>query len=602
MYTNCHTAYKTPNGTTDPIPVNKGVKQGCPSSPIIFNLALELVIRAVTARANEIGFSLYDLHTNILVYADDMVLISENEDGLQELLNIMGQWSEWAGLQFNNGKCATLVIDGASRQVLGHIFSLNGAVIPALSKDDSYIYLGANAGFKLDKNIEGTIDTIKRNINDIDKSLLAPWQKIDALNTFVISKLGFAMRTTSISKTAINELEKETTRNLKKWGNLPKQASTEVLYIGNRFGGFNSFPMTHLYNICSVIQAAKMLQSTDNDLRYLAEKLVSKIARKDKSPDIWSPGIVCDFLNGLYGRNIAFDGGDIASIWSRARTATRKLCRIIDIKWISTTDGIRLTVNANILHHKMEFALRSAVRKYLLDKLIAKPDQGKVYEATSKYTYSNYFYKRGGFIRFSDWRFITKARLNCLPLNGCRKHLPQADKRCRVCSYSNETLPHVINHCGRNMVKITERHDAIQNRLLRAIGPTSASISINKAVAGSGLQSRPDIVIKDTTNNKVIIVDIACPFDNRAEALVNARNEKITKYQDLVDHFQSQGFTCQVAPLIVGSLGSWDPFNELTIKHLQINRRFAIKMRWLMIADVIKHSRDIYTKHVSNTT
>lgn len=598
MYDDCSTSIKTPNGLTDEIVIQRGVKQGCPSSPIIFNLALELVIRAVTSQA-ESGFNLFGLSSNILVYADDIVLIAESESSLQHLLNIVHQWSSWAGLEFNASKCATLTICGATRNVSMHRYDLGNSQLPALDKNDSYVYLGASAGFKLDKNMDGTIRTIELNMSDIDSSLLAPWQKIDAFNTFVLSKLGFALRTTAISKTAMNNLDKSIVKYLKKWSNLPKQASTEVLYIGNHQGGLNSFPLAHLYNICTVVQAAKMLSCEDDDIKSLAMKLVSKIAIKDNLDAQWLPDITCNFLNGLYGPNIAFDGGDIASLWSRARAATRKLSRFIDIKWIPCNGDIKLTVNGNVIVDRMENALRTAIKRHLLSKLTNKPDQGKVYEVSSKFTYSNYFYKRGGFIRFADWRFITKARLNCLPLNGCKRSQRQMDKRCRICGYVNETLPHVINHCNINLSKITARHDDIQNRLLRAIGPTSAKISINKAVAGSGLQVRPDIVIQDDANKRTLIVDIACPFDNKSTALAEARIEKIRKYQPLVQHYQSKGFECEVLPFVVGALGSWDPFNEITIRKLQLNRRFAIKMRWLMVADAIRHSRDIYTSHIN---
>jgi len=55
----------------------------------------------------------------------------------------------------------------------------------------------------------------------------------------------------------------------------------------------------------------------------------------------------------------------------------------------------------------------------------------------------------------------------------------------------------------------------------------------------------------------VFIIGITCTFDNRASALFNARLEKITKYQCLVDYFNAKGYFCEVLPFIVGSLGSW---------------------------------------------
>lgn len=49
LYSRATTTVCTPSGETDPIPVRAGVKQGCPLSPMVFNLAIEPLIR-VAAR------------------------------------------------------------------------------------------------------------------------------------------------------------------------------------------------------------------------------------------------------------------------------------------------------------------------------------------------------------------------------------------------------------------------------------------------------------------------------------------------------------------------------------------------------------------------
>ncbi|KAL6416674.1 hypothetical protein ACFW04_013250 [Cataglyphis niger] len=48
MYDGCTTRVRAADGLTAPIPVRSGVRQGCPLSPIIFDLAIDSVLRAVT--------------------------------------------------------------------------------------------------------------------------------------------------------------------------------------------------------------------------------------------------------------------------------------------------------------------------------------------------------------------------------------------------------------------------------------------------------------------------------------------------------------------------------------------------------------------------
>jgi hypothetical protein len=54
IYTDATTIVKTKRDEEkDPVQVNAGVKQGCPISPILFNLTTELIIRAVKSRCEE---------------------------------------------------------------------------------------------------------------------------------------------------------------------------------------------------------------------------------------------------------------------------------------------------------------------------------------------------------------------------------------------------------------------------------------------------------------------------------------------------------------------------------------------------------------------
>ena len=83
IYTDASTVVRTSRvDETDPIKVNAGVKQGCPISPVLFNLTSELLIRTVLSRTQEnpsIPFKLHNQPISILAYADDLVLISRIE-------------------------------------------------------------------------------------------------------------------------------------------------------------------------------------------------------------------------------------------------------------------------------------------------------------------------------------------------------------------------------------------------------------------------------------------------------------------------------------------------------------------------------------------
>ena len=58
-------------------------------------------------------------------------------------------------------------------------------------------------------------------------------------------------------------------------------------------------------------------------------------------------------------------------------------------------------------------------------------------------------------------------------------------------------------------------------------------------------------------DDRVIIIDVTCPFDNDSDALSEAAVVKVHKYQPLKELVQSKGKSCEVFPFVVGALGSW---------------------------------------------
>jgi len=123
--------------------------------------------------------------------------------------------------------------------------------------------------------------------------------------------------------------------------------------------------------------------------------------------------------------------------------------------------------------------------------------------------------KNGDYTRFADWRFIHRARLNLVPLNGSTSWR-SGDRRCRRCGYITESLAHVVDHSMRYSGLYLARHNSVITRIKNA---SSFGILFKNQVCGSnGL--RPDLVIRK--NNKITIIDVTIPFDNRMAAFISA--------------------------------------------------------------------------------
>lgn len=101
---------------TQPIKVSKGLRQGCPLSPLLFMLLVVDMERKLTE--SDTGFNLTYWDQGVICpcrlpasfYADDIVLLADNTKDLQQLLDICSEEARATGLRFNLTKSACMVV------------------------------------------------------------------------------------------------------------------------------------------------------------------------------------------------------------------------------------------------------------------------------------------------------------------------------------------------------------------------------------------------------------------------------------------------------------------------------------------------------------
>ena len=89
------------DGTTDWFQIGKGVRQGCISSPCLFNLYAEYIMRNAGLEEAQAGINTAGRNINNLRYADDTTLIAESEEEIKSLLMKVKEESEKVGLKLN---------------------------------------------------------------------------------------------------------------------------------------------------------------------------------------------------------------------------------------------------------------------------------------------------------------------------------------------------------------------------------------------------------------------------------------------------------------------------------------------------------------------
>ena len=85
------------------IPLKSGTREGCPLSPYIFNIVLEVLARATRQQKEVKGIEIGREEVKISLFARDMIVyISDPKNSTTELLNLINSFSEVPGHKVNS--------------------------------------------------------------------------------------------------------------------------------------------------------------------------------------------------------------------------------------------------------------------------------------------------------------------------------------------------------------------------------------------------------------------------------------------------------------------------------------------------------------------
>ena len=90
-------------------PLRSGTRHGCPLSPLIFNIVLEVLATAIREEKEIKGIQI-GKEAKPSLFADDMILYIENpKDSIRKLLALISEFSKAAGYKINTQKSFTFL-------------------------------------------------------------------------------------------------------------------------------------------------------------------------------------------------------------------------------------------------------------------------------------------------------------------------------------------------------------------------------------------------------------------------------------------------------------------------------------------------------------
>ena len=92
------------------VSLKSGTRQGCPLSPLLFNIVLEVLATAIRQTKEIKGIQIGREKVKLTLYADDMILYIENpKHSTQKLLELINKFSKVAGYKINIQKSVTFL-------------------------------------------------------------------------------------------------------------------------------------------------------------------------------------------------------------------------------------------------------------------------------------------------------------------------------------------------------------------------------------------------------------------------------------------------------------------------------------------------------------
>ena len=138
IYKNNQVFVKLADGLLKPFKTTIGVKQGCVFSPILFNFCVNKIPEIFDETCDPLKINNKAL--NCLLWADDLLLVSSSQLGLQNCLNKMSAFYEKLSLKINIKKTEIIIFNKRGLTLANKFeFWLNGQKVRIV---DEYQYLG----------------------------------------------------------------------------------------------------------------------------------------------------------------------------------------------------------------------------------------------------------------------------------------------------------------------------------------------------------------------------------------------------------------------------------------------------------------------------
>ena len=466
LYTGAATSFQIGGRLTPPVAVRRGVRQGDPLSPYLFNLAVNRILAAIPS---EVGFKLEGTKISALAFADDLVLVSSSRLGMNIALARVEEECASMGLVFNTGKSSTLSLVAGNRVmkvIEESTFFTSHGPLPAAKILDTWKYLGidyqTSGAATVESDLKGALERISR-------APLKPQQRLCILRVYLVPKVYHALTLGRTTTGRLEALDRQVRQAVRAWLRLPHDVTMGYFHAAVKDGGLG-IP----------------------SLRVLI------------------PGLTISRLTHLE-----------SSSWAAARAAFSSTRMQHKLRWA------RNCLEKSGL--SSEHPGSEERRRHWAGILHRSVDGFELRESGSCSASTSWVAKFKSMTPGRDYVQYHHVRINCLPslvrtTRGARRE--GRNINCRAGCGVVETAAHVIQGCFRTHGGRIKRHDALCRTIAEGLRSRDHIVEEEPRIHTTMGLRKPDIIAKKGERGIIIDAQVV----SASGSLDEAHNRKVAKY------------------------------------------------------------------------
>ncbi|KAL1446313.1 hypothetical protein WDU94_005645 [Cyamophila willieti] len=541
---------QTKIGTSSQLEIKKGVFQGLPLSPKMFNLSINHVLDAVNERdiVSRYGFEISPDVEKVTGrgFADDLALFGNSQDSALQLAKIAWNELDKVGYKLNFEKC--IVINIKKGVLVSDNLKVDDNIIRAMQVGDIIKYLGVNFQDEIAFTPENIMSKFNKDLQYlISCQMLYAHQKIALINQYIWPCLIYSLQNTPLSKipqSFLEDLDKMVRSTVKAIIGLPHDTPNSMLYAPKKVRGLQiTRPSweTYLqhYNVCIAVM---------------------------KSNDKYAP-----FCKDL-------------------EKEMRKCVEKLNLNSAELETEFRAKEKA-----KPTKIMREKLRHKEYENWCNLQQRGIGVKMFSECTPYNQIVMDKKGITNSEW--VTSLKMNCnvVPVRsipGRSTDTPQ----CRNCT-ERETLPHVLGSCHAGDLLRNARHHEIRSIIADHLRKENWTVQEEiHCVASNGSNRRVDIWCYKPNLNKGFILDPTVRMEMSLEQAGAVNEEKKSIYEPCIQYFREnyQIEDIEVMGLLVGARGAVTKFFEEFRRNFKLPKSLTEKV----VISAIRGSCKIINNHL----